>query len=121
MPASNKKTTGHKLPKELHKFRRKFSWKTLIIYACVLLFVMFAFAAINTPMDQGKTVPISQIVGDVKAGNIKQITVNNDTIIASGKNGSIENATNGSTSDIYTFFKNTGVSLTGVKVNVQNT
>jgi len=70
-----------KKPKNLKsvKLKMNLSWKNLIIYAFLLLFVGFIFLGLNQSTgsfsQNTKTVPLSQIIADVKAGKVSSIDV----------------------------------------------
>ncbi len=118
--STNKKTNGSKLPKQLNaKFSKKFSWKSAIIYGFLFIFLLFIFAALSVPVDNSKSVSVSQIVNDIKAGKVKSMTVTTDKFTATEKNGAVISANRDPGTDVYTFFKNAGASIPdSVKVNV---
>ncbi|HUD44697.1 MAG TPA: ATP-dependent zinc metalloprotease FtsH [Patescibacteria group bacterium] len=113
------KNSVGKTPRKLSKMRMKNSWKNWIIYGALALFALFAFAAISTPIDEGTTVSISQVISDVKAGNVKEIDVSTDKLTVIEKNKTITTYKE-SNADVYSLFKNAGVSLNNTKVVVNN-
>src|ERR1035437_4242685 len=113
--------TKMKKPKNKNlKFKLNLSWKNLIIYACLILFTGFLFIGIAQPSGTAgqatKTVPLSQLINDVKQGKVSSIDVSSDKIDATEKTGIIE-ASKESTADIYQLFQNAGVKLDKTKVN----
>jgi cell division protease FtsH len=105
------------------KFKLNLSWKNLIIYACLILFTGFLFIGIAQPSGTSgqptKSVPLSQLINDVKQGKVSSIDVSADKIDAMEKTGIIE-ASKESTADVYQLFQNAGVKLDKTKVNVKN-
>jgi cell division protease FtsH len=106
------------------KFKLNLSWKNLIIYACLILFTGFLFIGIAQPSGNSstattKTVPLSQLISDVKQGKVTSMDVYSDKIDASEKSGIVE-ASKESTADVYQLFQNAGVKLDKTKVNVKD-
>ena len=114
-----------KKPKNKHlRFKLNLSWKNLIIYACLILFTGFLFLGIAQPNTNQtgqatKTVPLSQLIQDVKQGKVSTMDVYADKIDATEKTGVVE-ASKESTADVYQLFQNAGVSLSKTKVNVKD-
>jgi hypothetical protein len=79
-----------KRPKKLKqvKFKMKFSWKNIIIYAFLIIFTGFLFLGVNSPSGTSsnqnpvKTVPLSQLIGDVKQGRVTSMDVYTNKIDA---------------------------------------
>jgi len=117
-------TNGKKLQtnnkKKIVKFRAKFSWKNIVLYGFLLIFSLFIFSALSGPYDERKTVSLSQIVSEVKKGQISEITVNGDKLLITEKSGNKLQAVKESGSDVYTLFRNAGVSLGAAKVTVKD-
>ncbi|HUD09222.1 MAG TPA: ATP-dependent zinc metalloprotease FtsH [Patescibacteria group bacterium] len=117
--------TKIKKPKKIRqlKFRLNLSWKNLIIYAFLILFTGFLFLGIaqpNTNQTQTtKTVPLSQLIADVKAGKVSEINVSSDKIDATEKTGIVE-ASKETTADVYQLFQNAGVKLDKTKVVIKD-
>jgi cell division protease FtsH len=118
MAANGKKNTDNR--KKVVKFKTKFSWKNFALYAFLVLFTLFFFSAFASPYEDKRTVPLSQIVSDVKKGQVSEITVNSDKLIVTEKNGAVIQASKEPSSDVYTLFKNAGVSLGDTKVMVKD-
>lgn len=71
-------------------------------------------------MEEVRNVPISQVISDVKKGEISQISVSGDKITATTKNGAILTSAKEPGSNIYQLFKDAGVSLDKTKVVVKD-
>src|SRR6266581_8059910 len=106
--------------RKIGKLKNKFSWKNLILYGFLLLFSFFVMSALSGSYDEKKVVPISTIVVEVKKGNISEITVTADKLLVTKKNGEKVEAVKESGSDVYTLFKNAGVSLGDARVTVKD-
>src|SRR5438067_1368452 len=94
------------------KMRIKTSWKNLLIFLFLFLFAMFLFMGFNNqqPFEEAKTVPLSQVVNDVKAGKVSELTVlDNKVTVTEGKNTLQSFKETGA--NIYQIFKDAGVSL----------
>jgi len=106
------------------KFKLNLSWKNLIIYAFLILFTGFLFLGIAQPSTNSttattKTVPLSQLIQDVKQGKVSSLEVSANKIDATEKSGIIE-ASKESTADVYQLFQNAGVKLDKTKVNIKD-
>jgi len=105
------------------KLKLNLSWKNLIIYAFLILFTGFLFMGIAAPSGNStqttKTVPLSQLIADVKQGKVSSIEVSSNKIDATEKSGIVE-ASKESTADVYQLFQNAGVKLDKTKVNIKD-
>jgi cell division protease FtsH len=114
-----------KKPKKIRqvKFKMNLSWKNLIIYAFLVIFVGFIFFGITNPNDVSlenlKTVPLSQLINEVKAGKVSTINVYSNKIDAVGKSQTLESAKEVN-ADVYQMFKNAGVSLNKTNVVIKD-
>jgi len=113
-------------PKKLKhvKLKMKLSWKNIIIYACLIIFTGFIFFGISQPSGTSlqsniKTVPLSQLISDVKQGKVSEINVSSNKIDATEKSGTIESSKE-TTADIYQLFQNAGVKLDKTKVVIKD-
>jgi cell division protease FtsH len=118
--------TKIKKPKKIRRFKFKLnlSWKNLVIYAFLVLFTGFLFLGIAQPSSNQvggttKTVPLSQLIQDVKLGKVSSLEVSANKIDATEKSGIIE-ASKESTADVYQLFQNAGVKLDKTKVNIKD-
>src|SRR6476659_4154349 len=109
MASQNGKKYSPDGKKRIVKFKARFSWKNLFLYGFLLLFSLFVFSALSAPYEDRKTVPLSQVIQDVKKGQVTQITVSGDKLIVMEKDGTTHQAVKETGSDVYTLFKNAGV------------
>lgn len=96
------------------------SWKNLVLYGLVFLFLAFVFVGTAAPSNQTqKTVPLSQVISDVKEGIVTEIEVHENKLVVKEKNGTIQTFKEPG-SNIYTLFKDAGVQLDKTKVVVND-
>lgn len=115
-----------KTPKKIKhfKFKLKLSWKNLIIYAFLIIFTGFLFIGLaqpsaTSPSQTTKTVPLSQLISDVKQGKVTSMDVYSNKIDATEKSGTIE-ASKEANADVYQLFKNAGANLGNTKINIKD-
>src|ERR1035437_1029043 len=117
--------TKIKKPKNKNlKFKLNLSWKNIIIYAFLILFTGFLFLGIAQPSSNQvggttKTVPLSQLISDVKQGKVSELNVSSTKIDAMEKSTTIESAKE-ATADVYQLFQNAGVKLDKTKVVIKD-
>jgi|SRR5579885_265125 len=117
--ANGKKTTNGK--RRIGKLKPKFSWKNIVLYGFLILFSLLVFSALSAPNATSQTVPLSQVINDVKHGKVNKIVDTGDKLIVTEKDGTIEQANKSGNSDVITLFKNAGVSLNLEKIQVSAT
>ncbi|OGH14756.1 MAG: cell division protein FtsH [Candidatus Levybacteria bacterium RIFCSPHIGHO2_01_FULL_38_26] len=99
----------NKKPKIL-KFKINTSWKNIFLYGFLILFMTFIFMGINQQsFDQTKTVPISQVISDVKAGRVSEIEIT-DNKLAVKKGDETIHAFKESGANVYQMFRDAGIS-----------
>jgi cell division protease FtsH len=106
------------------KLKMKLSWKNLILYAFLIIFTGFILLGISSPtgtslQNNTKTVPLSQLISDVKQGKVSEINVSSNKIDATEKNVTIESSKE-TTADVYQLFQNAGVKLDKTKVVIKD-
>jgi len=101
----------------------KFSWKNIIIYAFVLLFVAFIFMGVNQSAglssESTKAVSLSKVISDVKAGKVTSIEVLPTKITVHEKSGNLESFKE-SNANVYQLFKDAGVPLDKTSVVIKD-
>ncbi len=99
------------------------SWKNLIIYAFLLLFMSFIFLGLNQSTEpsfqETKTVPLSKVISDVKAGKVTSIEVLPNKLTVHEKSGDLVSFKEQS-SNIYQLFKDAGVPLDKTNVLIKD-
>ena len=106
--------------KRVVKFKARFSWKNLVLYGFLIIFSLVVFSALSSPYEDRKTVALSEILTDVKKGDVVKIVVTGDKLQANLKNGTLLQASKESGADVYSLFKNAGISLGSVQVTVKD-
>ncbi len=108
----------------IRKPKPKFSWKNLIVYGFLAVFLWFIILGITQPTgsisEDTKQVPLSQIITEVKKENVKQIEVSGNKITATQKNDKTIEAYKEPGSNLYQIFKDSGVSLEKTKVDIKD-
>ncbi len=102
-------------------FKLKFnlSGKNLLLYGFIILLSLFFFAGLSQPLDSRKNVALSEVILSVKKGEVSQITVTDHKLIVVTKDGTVE-ASKEQGSNVYSLFKDAGVSLEKTKVVVKD-
>src|SRR3989338_7355830 len=103
------------------KVKLNFSWKNLLIYAFLFLFAMFIFTGINNNQSfkSTKTIPLSQVILDVKSGKVTEIEVlDNKLMLKEGKETFQSFKEPGA--NVYQLFNNAGVDLGSTKIVVND-
>ena len=105
------------------KVKMKFSWKNIIIYAFVLLFIAFIFMGLNQSAglssESTKTVSLSRVISDVKAGKVTSIEVLPTKLTVHEKSGDLESFKE-SSANVYQLFKDAGVPLDKTSVVIKD-
>ena len=103
----------------------KLSWKNVIIYVFLILFTAFLFFGVNAPNGNNlsgetiKTVPLSQLISEVKKGQVSSVEVYPNKIVAESKSGKIESFKEVDSS-VYQLFKDAGVNIGKTKVVIKD-
>jgi cell division protease FtsH len=110
---------NHKRQK-IVKMRIKTSWKNIIIYLFLFLFAIFVFTGVNGQSFEGaQTVPLSQVISDVKSGKVTQIQVlDNKLTVTEGK--TILQSFKETGANVYQIFKDAGVQLDKTKILIND-
>lgn len=105
------------------KVKMNFSWKNIIIYAFLLLFMAFIFMGLNQSAELSsentKTVPLSRVISDVKAGKVTSIEVLPNKLIVREKTGNLESFKE-QNANVYELFKDAGVPLDKTNVAIKD-
>ncbi|MBI2195634.1 MAG: ATP-dependent zinc metalloprotease FtsH [Candidatus Levybacteria bacterium] len=99
--------------------RVNLSWKNALVYGFVLLFMAFTFFGFNQTAKQQKTVPISQVISDVKEGKVSEISVSDTKLTVTEKDKTLI-STKEPGQNVYQLFKDAGVPLDKTKVTVKD-
>ncbi len=112
---------GRKSRKQLVPKIKFKNWKNLVVYALAFLFIAFIFAAFNVggTTTQTKQIPLSQAMSDVKAGKVSEVEVLDNKLTLHEKSGIYE-ASKETSADVYTLFKDAGVSTNKTKIVIND-
>jgi cell division protease FtsH len=111
---------NHKKPK-IVKMKIRTSWKNILIYTFLFLFAMFIFLGANNSQspENSKTIPLSQVISDVKAGKVTEIDVqDNKLVLKEGKNNFESYKETGA--NVYQIFRDAGVQLNKTSIVVSD-
>ncbi|MEX2012996.1 MAG: ATP-dependent metallopeptidase FtsH/Yme1/Tma family protein, partial [Candidatus Levyibacteriota bacterium] len=95
------------------------SWKNALIYGFVVLFMAFTFFGFNQTKEPEKVVPLSQVIADVKAGKVSEISVAGDKLTVTQKDQTLI-STKEPGQNVYQLFSDAGVPLDKTKVAVRD-
>lgn len=101
---------GRKNIKKMRVGGMRPNWKNILLWGLLIVFSLFVFAALSAPYQNNPTVPLSQVISDVKKNEVKKIDIDGDKLTVTEKGRTVQSMKE-SGSDIYTLFKNAGVSL----------
>lgn len=114
-------STNHKkAPKKIYKVKVNLSWKNIFLYGFLFLMLLFVFVGFAGTGTSSQNVPLSQVVQDVKQGKVKQITVEDTKMTVDENNGKTVETTKEPSANVYSLFKDAGVSLNNTKVIVKD-
>ncbi|MGI8420613.1 MAG: ATP-dependent zinc metalloprotease FtsH [Candidatus Levyibacteriota bacterium] len=118
--AGNGKKQGSEQKKRIVKFKTKFSWKNLLLYFILIIFFLFFLSVFTSPYEDIQTVPLSNVIDQVKNGQVSELDVSPDKVVAVPKNGGKKiQADKEPSADVYTLFKDAGTPLNPSKMKVQ--
>lgn len=126
--ANGKRNKNKKLKQSLRskglKVKIDTSWKNLVVYLFLAVFALFLFMGFSQPLSEFqniKTVPLSQVISDVKADKVTQVEVIGNKIIIHEQNQTLQSFKEPG-SNIYQIFKDAGAenSLSKTKVTIKD-
>ncbi|MBU4016412.1 ATP-dependent metallopeptidase FtsH/Yme1/Tma family protein, partial [Patescibacteria group bacterium] len=71
------------------KIKAKFSWKNIFLYGFLIIFSLFIFSALSSPYEDRKTIPLSELISDIKKGQVSKIVISGDKLLVNLKNGTL--------------------------------
>lgn len=117
MATNGKKNKNRKL-----KVKIDTSWKNLLVYLFLAVFALFLFMGFNQPLgefDQTKTVPLSQVIQDVREQKVNEIEIVGNKLIVHKEGETLESFKEPG-SNLVQIFNDSGVSLENTKVVVRD-
>ncbi len=118
--AVNGKRQGTNGKKKALKLKAKFSWKNFLLYGFLIILSLFIFSALGSSSENKKTVPLSQVITDVKRGDVSQISIAADKLTVTEKNGNVVQTFKEPGSNVYTIFKDADIPLNETKISVKD-
>lgn len=112
--------TNGKKKNKIVKVKVNLSWKNLFLYAFLLLFTLFLLLGLTNSLEDTKgTIPISQVVRDVKAGKVQEIDVSDTKLTVKEKDNKTFTSYKETGSNVATILKDSGVSLDKANVSIK--
>jgi cell division protease FtsH len=115
---------GKKRKLKILKPKVGFTWKNVIIYGFLAVFLWFIILGFTQNSDTNgqpsKQVALSQIITEVKQSKIKQLEVSGNKITATEKDNKLIFANKETDANLYQIFKDSGVSLDKTKVDIKD-
>lgn len=111
---------GKKSSRRKNKF--KIGWKDLILYGFLFLFLLLVTFAFNdfSSFTQEENVPLSQVITDVKEGNVKEIVVSDAKLEVEYSDGKKVVSTKESGASLYEVLSNSGVDPSDVQITIKD-
>ena len=104
---------------KIFKVKLNTSWKNIFLYGFLIFITGFLFLSATVPSEQVKTVPLSQVISDVKAGKVKEISIVDNKLTIKEQDKTVQSFKEPG-ANIYQLFKDAGVSLDKTKVLVKD-
>ncbi|MEK7502151.1 MAG: ATP-dependent zinc metalloprotease FtsH [Patescibacteria group bacterium] len=114
---TNGKKTGKK--QKIFKVKLNTSWKNVFLYGFLVLIAGFLFLSATAPLEQVTTVPLSQVISDVKEGKVKEISILDNKLTVKEQDKTVQSFKEPGV-NTYQLFKDAGVSLDKTKVLVKD-
>ena len=109
--------TGKK--QKIFKVKINTSWKNIFLYGFLVLLAAFLFLGVTQPLEQIETVPLSQIISDVKAGKVKEIAIVDNKLTVKEQDKTVQSFKEPG-ANVYQLFKDAGASLDKTKVLIKD-
>lgn len=98
------------------------SWKNLFVYLFLSVFALFLFLGFNSPVskfEQSKSVPLSQVIQDVKDGKVDQVEIVGNKLLVHEKDQTLQSYKEPG-SNIYTIFRDSNVDSSKTKIVIRD-
>lgn len=118
--ASKSSSKGNGKKPKMMKVKIDLSWKNIFLYGFLLLFLFFIALGFTQSIENESTIPLSQVVSEVKKGNVREISVQDTKLQIKKDDGSTLYSYKEPGSNVYSLFKDAGVSLDKTKVLVKD-
>ncbi|MCL5432717.1 MAG: ATP-dependent zinc metalloprotease FtsH [Patescibacteria group bacterium] len=101
------------------KVKMRFSWKNLILYSFLFIFLLFLFSSFTQSLETKKPLSLSQVINDVKNGKVTKVTISDNKLTIQEKD-EVFQAFKEPGSNVYQIFKDAGASLDKTEVVVKD-
>lgn len=115
MASNGKKQNKQKI----FKVKLDFSWKNVLLYGSLVFFGFFLLMSFGQTLEERQKIPLSQVVSEVKKGNVKQIEIIDSKLLITTKKGTVESFKEPG-SNVYQVFRDAGVPLDKTQVTVKD-
>ena len=75
---------------KIFKVKLNTSWKNLFLYGFLAVIAGFLFLSATAPLEQISTVPLSQVISDVKQGKVKEISIVDNKLTVKEKDKTVQ-------------------------------
>lgn len=110
MPEKAKKSPINKSSR-MPKVKMKSNWKNAVAYGALILFSLFLLSAVALPYDSHTTVPLSEVIAHVKAGDVSEITIEGDKLTVKESGNKTLYSYKEPGDNIYSLFKDAGAPI----------
>ncbi len=111
--------TKNNKPK-IFKLKLKFSWKNFILYGFLVFVGLFLFFSLAGPVPNGTTVPLSEVLSDVKEGKVEEIVVLGEKILVKPKEGEEKVTYKEPGANIYQILKDAGITSDKTRITIKD-
>lgn len=111
-PRPNKKQNK----KNLRIFKFKFSLRDLFVWFLVVVLAVYLYGAFQSNVDSAEEVPISQVIGDIKEGEVEKIVVEDVKLKVTYKSGEEVTSIKEPGSSFNQLLVDAGVDLSSVQI-----
>jgi cell division protease FtsH len=113
---------GRKRNGKRTKFGFRFTWKDLLLYGFLFLFLLFLIMGIGgfTGDTPENNIPISKLVQDIKDKKVQEVTISNSKIDIAYKDGAKAVSHKEPGTSLYEILRNAGVDPQALKVTVKD-
>ncbi len=108
--------------KRIKKIGFKFSWKDLILYGFLFIFLLFVLAGIGSfsTSQPSSAIPISRLVQDIKSKKVDSINITDTKIDIKYKDGKTATSSKEPNVSLFDVLKNSNVDPNSVKISIND-
>ncbi len=108
--------------RKVKKIGFRFSWRDLILYGFLFFFLLFVLVGVGDfqSSQSSNTIPISQLVADIRSKKVDEVTVSEAKIDVKYKDGKAAVAKKEPSVSLFEVLKNSNIDPSTVKINVKD-